>query len=200
MFRHWPSFHFDPSYSRLDQNMIGTATNRIAITVYRMLSPFADEDLMYKDLRIEFVPEQNLELRKYGALGLAYRNRNINNIPRGLGRWTFAAYTGLIAMELTHSVLMRLISHRAGNDIIHYLYNEGRLLKMPYRSQWNLKYFGGELTLVIPDMRYGWVNQGEIMEGIKSGKYKEGTHEYWSDVSPATRHDLEHIKEFLIAH
>lgn len=207
-FRHWPTFVFDDAYSVQDTNLIGTAANKIAFDVYNMMSPFADENLMYKDLIIEFVSERNTELKKYNALGLAYKNKNIDYIPKALGRWMFAPYTGMLSMELTHSIIMRLLGNRPGNDIIHWLYNEGRLFRREYVSQHNLKYFGGSLTLVMPDMVYGWKNQQEIMDGIRSGKYKEGFHHYWSDpawkgdpdapVAAATNHEFEAVKNWLI--
>lgn len=194
-------------YSDKDIDLIGLGATRICKLAYEMLAPLVDAGQVFKGLVIEFTDYRTPELLKYGAIGLAYRNRNINYVPAGLSMQMFTAYSGVIAMEMAHSLIERLTGDlRMGNDLVHWLYNEQKLQIHQYRSQWNLKRHGGAVELIIPDLAYGWQNRKEIMDSIRSGKSKEGLHKYWSDPAwkgdvgapvAATQHELEHLQHFL---
>jgi hypothetical protein len=215
----WPRFVFDETYSDEDISLIGITINKITFDVYLMMRPFVDENAMFKDLVIEFVPEPTSELKQYNAVGLAWKDRNLNLFPAGLARGLknnsyfdkldYQSRTGVLSMEETHSIFMRLINNLAGNDVIHWLYNERFLKTAEHVTQRNLQLFGGSLKIVEPDVAYGWQKQQEIMDGIKSGKYKEGFNEYWSDPAysrpmpeaiAAGEHELEHVREWLAEH
>lgn len=215
-FYYSPQPSFTTNYTDTERNMLSTAMWGIQFEFRRMLEPLLGSKVgsIFKDLKTEFVETQVPELKVANALGMAFLNRNINWIPVGTGRWMFAPYTGIIAMENGHSVFWRLGSlpefkskkYTAGqlcNNVIHWLYNESHLKKVEVNDAWNNKYFGGSLTYVIPDLTYGWINREEIMDGIMSGRYKAGANPYWGVGSTvnkiaATEHELMHIKNFLV--
>lgn len=231
------TFYFSPepiftgNYSFADKRMISEALWFSQFVLRNQLEPLigAKVGTVFKNLKIEFVSKRDEELIEAGAVGLAYRDRNKIFMPSKLAegwkknnrldRLAFLSHTGVLTMEETHSVVWRLgslpefknkayTSGQLANDLIHWLYNEGRLIVKDCLSPYP-QYFGRKLQIVIPDLAYGWKNRAEIMEGIKTGRYKEGKNKYWSDSASivgwdnriySTRHEIEHIKRFLIGY
>jgi len=204
-----PVFPQQSNYSRNDKYLISHVLWRGCKLVYQALSPVVgmQADIMYRGLRIEFTDVITKELEDYGAIGLSWRDRNVNYMPARMGQLDFQGYSGVFMMELTHSLIARLVNdHRMSNDLIHYLYNEGFLSVYEYWNALGVLKWRGSIKMILPDMRYAWENKEEIMAGIRSGKYAEGNHEYWSDPAykgvpveaiAATQHELDQIKWFI---
>lgn len=205
--------HDYTEYSDKDVNMVSSALWRTCRVVNEMLEREGiSTDEALKDMTVEFTSmTDHPELKKYGAIGLSFfqtPNRNINYMPRSLSRSFLALYSGTMSMELCHSIVWTISKNtKIANDIVHWCYNENHLIKHTFASHYNLKAYGGALTLVIPDIVLAWKNREEIIEGIKSGKYivEAGEDPYWTranktpaSFTAATPHELEKIKNFLI--
>lgn len=199
---------FDSRYSIKDRNIIETALNKIDFELWNRLRVLVGEkatDMAFLDLKTEITADPNHRLLGPGLGGVATRDINVNYCPLNPDRFQITLRSGVFSMERAHSLIKRLVPKGyTWIDVIHWLYNEQKLYTVDYRTLWNQFYFGGALKLVLPDITYGWLNQKEIMEGIKSGKYREGKDEYSSDGNPsrtyATEHELEHIRRYLIGH
>lgn len=187
----WASLEYstDVKYSYL----LFTSFWRCLYECEQMLRPHvADSFNIYKDLRYQFVDHIDDELAEYGAVGLATRDWNKVYVPAGCSPLQMQAISGTMSMELMHSVWKRIFHHedtKGWNDVIHYLYNEGRLLVKEYRSTYILQHYGTSIKVVVPDMDYAVVNRKSIMEGIRSGRYIEGRNEYWGDPAVSREYD-----------
>lgn len=187
--------------------MISKAFERTARRAYNSLSPVVDVSHVFDNLKVEFTHTREGELQQYSAVGLAWRNRNLNFMPSNTSRSDLQLYSGIFDMELKHSMTYRLTNdHLMFNDICHFLFNEGHLITDEYRSFVNLIRYGGSLKLVQSDLRFGYDHRDAIMRGIREGTYREGANLYWSDPSfgkeipeviAATDHELEDLRHYL---
>lgn len=196
------------SYSEYDCNLMFSSWFKVLYELHQMLQQFVDATYVFKDLQYEFVDHQNKTLRDAGAIGLATRDWNLIHVAPGQSFLQMQATSAVMSMEPAHSLWNRLFHNedrKGWNDVIHYLYNEGRLFVREYVTEANLKRFGQSIKVVVPDLAYGIQNRKEIMAGIRSGKYREGYNEYWADpalgkeadVVPAHNHELELVKDWL---
>jgi len=197
------------SYSWWETNLIFSTFYKVVSELEKRFRPFVDTSFMYKDLRYNFTDYMNDDLRESGAIGLATRDWNLVYVPTGLSLFQMTSISGVMAMELAHSLWRRNFHQedtKGWNDVIHYLENEGRLKTEEYVSEQNLKRFGGAIKVVIPDIAYAILNRKEIMAGIRSGKYPEGFNEYWADPAATSKEsstvlahkgELELIKHWL---
>lgn len=207
-----PIYVFDSRYSRKDRNVIQTAMQKIRFEVYNKMKPLVGEQAIESALngiKLEFTPDMKHKILGGRALGMAWKDGNVNFCPLNPSRTTITLYSGIFSMEFAHTIFKRLIPKGyTWIDAIHWLYNERYLETISYKSFHNLTHFGNrELKLVLPNVGYAWKNRTEIMEGIRTGKYREGRDGYSSRTpgmgpieSYATMHDLEHIREYLIGH
>lgn len=187
--------------------MITKAFTRTALRAYIALESVVDVTNVFNGLKVEFTHTREGELQQYGALGLAWLNRNLNFMPANTSRSDLQLYSGIYDMELKHSMTYRLTNDAyMFNDIEHWLFNEGHLITDNYGSWTNLIKYGGALKLVQSDLRYGWDHRNEIMAGIRDGTYKEKQNLYWADPAnagktanfiPATEHELSHLRDFI---
>jgi hypothetical protein len=196
------------NYSEYDTNLIFSTFFKVLVELEKSIRPFADTSLLFKDLEYEFVDHRNLELVEAGALALAWRDKNLVYVEPGQSFFQMQATSAVMAMELAHSAWNRLFYHedrKAWNDIIHFLYNDGRLFVRDYVTEKNLQRFGQSIKVVVPDMAYGIQNRKEIMAGIRSGAIKEGFNEYWADPAlnkesdkvPAHTHERDMVAHWL---
>jgi len=166
--------------------------------------------VMFENLKVHFTDTITGELEEYGAIGLAWRDRNLNYCPAGFTKMQYQIYSGVSSMEMTHSIILRLTNdNRMWNDLIHWGYNEDMLTQHNWLSAITVLKFGSSATFILPDMAYLWANKSDIMAGIRNGTYKESIHPYWSDplftapapsVVAATAHDVDHLKDLLGHH
>jgi hypothetical protein len=208
VFPHVATHFGDTAYSDRDAMLICSAYYGVVRLTLEALEPLVNLEGVNDGLTIEFADHMTLELKDAGAIGLAYRDRNVSFVPTNLSIFEMTARSSTIAMEYFHSLTVRLTNDwKMFNDLAHFLYNEGYLLTRSWSDPKYLKWFGSAtLTVVIPDVAHGWQHRHEIMDGIRSGKYPEGRHEYWSDPAhsgsipravKADEHELDGIRHWL---
>ena len=208
--RYYPeSVTFSGAYSFREKYLLKTNIMRVCKEIYDQLAPLVGMrmDTIFRGLRIEFTDVMTPELTEYNAIGLSWRDRNVNLCPSHLSKRDLEIYSGVSSMELSHSLVYRLTDDfLTDNDLVHFLWNEGYVNKKEYWSALGLALFHSPISLLIPDMKYGWEHQDEIMAGIRNGTYNEGPNEYFSDPAfkgplpalvKADERDLEIMRQLL---
>ena len=166
------------NYSRKDTLLIKHA---IGVILKEFVEQLDGNDKLFEGLAIEVADHRTDELLQYRALGLSYPNRNLDYIPSQLNLFDMTVASGVVSMELAHSIVARLFQNMTvSNDVVHYLYNV-QMLKLVTNSNFAFKmWFGGAIKVVVPELAFGIKNKDRIMQMIADGKAPGGPNVYWS--------------------